>query len=466
MQYLSPSYRAGWVHKELASSLQWFLKEVEHRRAPRLMVFMPPRHGKSELVSRYFPAWALGHNPNFAMIAASYSSDLSSQMNRDVQRIIDNPLYSRIFEDVGLFGKNIRTVANGSYLRNSDVFEIVGHRGIYRSAGVGGGITGMGADILNIDDPVKNAQEANSIKTRQGIWDWYINDAYTRLAPGGGVMLTMTRWHVDDLAGRLLARMKSGEGDQWRVINFPAVASMDERHRKKGEPLHPERWSEKFLEAIRKTVGEYTWSALYQQNPTIPGGSIIKRDWWQYYDFETEKAKNTFNQWKIALTADTAFKKGEDNDMSAFQAWCLTPGRLFLLGGECGKWEFPELKRRARAFYDKWSGIQPHGNIEFYIEDKASGTPLAQVLNEVGIPASPWSPAAYDFPNDKVSRMNAASLAVEPGHVFLPAGDPYSQVLADEAAAFSWNDAHLYDDNCDAFTIAVSVWKDLGGDMR
>lgn len=463
VQYLSPSYQAGWVHKELASALQWFLEEVNHKHSPRLMVFMPPRHGKSELVSRYFPAWAMGHNPNLTMIAASYSSDLSSQMNRDVQRIIDNPFYSRVFEGVGLFGKNIRTVANGSYLRNSDIFEIVGHRGIYRSAGVGGGITGMGADILNIDDPVKNAQEANSSTVREGIWDWYTNDAYTRLAPGGGVMLTMTRWHVDDLAGRLLAKMKSGEGDQWRVINFPAIASADEAHRKKGEPLHPERWSLKFLEAIKKTVGEYTWSALYQQSPTIPGGSIIKKDWWRWYDFEEQLAKNTFKIWKIGLTADTAYKKGEDNDYSALQAWCFTPDALYLLDGEYGKWNFPELKRKAQAFHEKWQEFQPNGRLTFWIEDKASGSPLVDTFLEAGINAEAWKPNDYRFPNDKVGRMNAAGIPVEAGHVYLPKGREYSNVLVDEAAAFTWNDSHLYDDNCDAFTIAVSVWEDLGG---
>lgn len=429
------------------------------------MVFMPPRHGKSELVSRFFPAWALGHNPNLTMIAASYSSDLSGQMNRDVQRIIDNPFYARVFENVGLFGKNTRTVANGSYLRNSDIFEIVGHRGIYRSAGVGGGITGMGADILNIDDPVKNAQEANSSTVRESVWDWYTNDAYTRLAPGGGVMLTMTRWHVDDLAGRLLAKMKSGEGDQWRVINFPAIAPTDEAHRKKGEALHSERWSLRFLEAIRKTVGEFTWSALYQQNPTIPGGSIIKRDRWRYYDFEEALEKNSFATWKVILTADTAFKKGQDNDYSALQAWYCTPGKLYLLGGEFGKWEFPELRARAAAFYAEWDAFQPGGMVDFYIEDKASGTPLAQVLNEAGVPVTAWRPGEYEFPDDKVSRMQAASLAVDAGHVFLRSGYSYSDVLADEAAAFTWNDAHMYDDNCDAFTMAVSIWKWLGGEI-
>lgn len=202
------------------------------------MVFMPPRHGKSELVSRYFPAWAFGNHPDLSMIASSYADDLISRMNRDVQRIIDSPGYRRVFQEIGINAKNIRTTAQGNYLRNSDIFEIVGHKGAYRSAGVGAGITGMGADILNIDDPVKDAKEANSETVRKSVWEWYTSTAYTRLSPGGGVLLTMTRWHVDDLAGRLLEAMKKGEGDRWEIINFPAIAITDELNRRSGEALH------------------------------------------------------------------------------------------------------------------------------------------------------------------------------------------------------------------------------------
>lgn len=186
IQYLSPAYQAGWVHRELAAALERFLDGVVNKRSPRLMVFMPPRHGKSEQVSRYFPAWAFGRYPDLSMIAASYAADLIGRMNRDVQRIIDSPMYGQIFEGIGLSGKNVRTSAHGSFLRNSDMFEIVGHKGIYRSAGVGGGITGMGADILNIDDPVKDFQEAQSPTIRQAVWDWYTSTAYTRLSVVSG----------------------------------------------------------------------------------------------------------------------------------------------------------------------------------------------------------------------------------------------------------------------------------------
>lgn len=429
------------------------------------MVFMPPRHGKSELVSRYFPAWAFGRHPDLSMIASSYADDLISRMNRDVQRIIDSPRYRTVFPEIGLNAKNIRTTAQGTYLRNSDIFEIVGNKGVYRSAGVGAGITGMGADILNIDDPVKDAKEANSETVRKSVWEWYTSTAYTRLSPGGGVLLTMTRWHVDDLAGRLLEAMRKGEGDQWKIINFPAIAVADEPNRRAGEALHPERWPLDYLDSIKRTVGEYNWQALYQQSPTTPGGSIIKKDQWRWYDLEEERKNRTFSQWAIFLTADTAFKKGEDNDRSVFQAWCATPERLLLLGGDCGKWEFPELKERAKVFYERWAVLQPQRRVEFFIEDKASGTPLVQVLNDAGIPVVPWTPKEYKFPDGKVERMNASSLAMYAGAVYVPKGDVYSDILIDEAAAFTWNDAHLYDDNCDAFTMAVSVWIWLGGNI-
>lgn len=186
VRYTMPGYKMGWVHEEICSELDAFLADVVAGRSPRLMLTMPPRHGKSELASRRFPAYALGRYPDLSIISTSYAADLSSRMNRDVQRVIDSPEYRELFPGTALYGKNTRTIGDGSYLRNSDIFEVVGHAGCYRSAGVGGGITGMGGHIVIVDDPFKDRASADSPTIRQNVWDWYTSTLYTRLAPGRG----------------------------------------------------------------------------------------------------------------------------------------------------------------------------------------------------------------------------------------------------------------------------------------
>ncbi|MBD5539567.1 MAG: terminase, partial [Desulfovibrio sp.] len=231
----APGYLMGWVHERICAELDVFLSAVSAGESPRLMLCMPPRHGKSELASRRFPAYVFGRYPDMSIIGTSYSADLSSRLNRDVQRVMEQPEYQVIFPETRLSAKDIRTVASGNYLRNSDLFEIVDHRGSYRSAGVGGGITGMGGDILIVDDPFKDRAEADSPTIRRKVWEWYTSTLYTRLAPGGGILVINTRWHMDDLSGRLLEAARTGEGDAWRVVNFPAIAEEDEKYRLRGE---------------------------------------------------------------------------------------------------------------------------------------------------------------------------------------------------------------------------------------
>ena len=245
--YTYPDYQVNWHHKVLCGYLDHFVSgEIK-----RLMVFMPPRNGKSELVSRRLPAFILGKDPNASIIATSYTADLASMMNRDTQRIIDDDKYAELFPKTTLFGSNVRTVAKGSYLRNSDIFEVVGHKGVYKSAGVGGAITGMGCVYGIIDDPIKNRAEAESLTYRKALRDWYTSTFYTRLEKDARVLITLTRWHEDDLAGRLLKlAQECPDADQWTVVNFPAIAE-DTRHhddtRNTGEPLWPDKYPLKEL---------------------------------------------------------------------------------------------------------------------------------------------------------------------------------------------------------------------------
>ncbi|MBR3072566.1 terminase family protein, partial [Fibrobacter sp.] len=273
-----PNYSIGWVHREICARLMRFYTDVMERKSPRLILTMPPRHGKSQLVSKHFPAWCFGVNPDISFMACSYSDGLSRRVNKDVQRIMESNEYHRIFPRTTLPPRGSK------YTRSTNLIEIPNRKGSFRSTGIGGSITGMGCEILGIDDPLKDRQEANSITIRDRIWDWYTSTAYTRLSPGGGVLVTLTRWHEDDLAGRLLNAMKQGDGDQWTVINYPAIAEKDEPHRKIGEALHPERYPLEMLEKIRINVGSYDWNALYQQHPAPVGGSIIKREWLQQYE--------------------------------------------------------------------------------------------------------------------------------------------------------------------------------------
>lgn len=248
-----PKYRIADHHRVICETLE----RVERGELKRVMFFLPPRHGKSEIVSKRFPAWFLGRNQNKQMISASYGQDLASDFGRDVRNIIADPKYRILFPNV--------LIAADSSAKNR---WHTSFGGSYVAAGVGSAITGRGADILSIDDPLKDREEADSETIRDKVWDWYTSTAYTRLMPGGAVILTMTRWHEDDLAGRLLADMENG-GEQWHVVKLPSLS-------KNGLALWPEAYNEETLDRIRTAIGERDFSALYQQEPRPASGSLFK----------------------------------------------------------------------------------------------------------------------------------------------------------------------------------------------
>ena len=279
-----PQYLAGWVHKELAAHLEQFLDDVVNKRSPRLMVFMPPRVGKSFLVSESFPPWALGRYPELQIVSTSYSAGLVEQFSRGIRRTIrEDERYRALFPMVVL---DEETQAVGRWqLRVAEEKGRSRVAGGYRAVGVGGGLTGFGADILLIDDPVANADDANSEVVRESTWNWYATVARTRVMPGGGVLVVQTRWHDDDLSGRIIELMKQdANADQFKVVSYPALAEFDEPHRKAGQALHPERYDERAYAQIRASVGPSVWNALYQQNPVPDEGEFFKKDDVQYYN--------------------------------------------------------------------------------------------------------------------------------------------------------------------------------------
>lgn len=259
-QYTNPAYLAAPHHELIASKLE----AVERGEIKRLMICMPPRHGKSELASRRFPAYFMGRNGGKQIIAASYNSDLANDFGREVRNIVDSPEFQVLFET---------TLAQDSKAANRWHTD---KGGMYVAAGVGTAITGRGADILLIDDPFKDRQEADSEITRQRVWDWYTSTAYTRLMPGGAIVVINTRWHDDDLSGRLLDEQGKG-GDTWEVLSLPAISDND-------EALWPDWYPLSRLEQIRSVLPARDWNALYQQNPIPDDGDYFKSDWFGEYE--------------------------------------------------------------------------------------------------------------------------------------------------------------------------------------
>lgn len=320
---INPRYSAGWVHRDIARRLERFSDAVEKGLSPRLMLLMPPRHGKSELASRMFPAWHLGRYPDHEIIACSYNVSLAMSFSRKVKEVLTDPSYQTVFD----------TRLHADFQANEE-WGIAGHRGGYVAAGVGGGITGKGAHVLLIDDPIKNAEEADSADVREKLWDWYGSTAYTRLAPGAGVLVIQTWWHDDDLAGRLqIAMSEDPEADQFEVVKYPAIAEHDEyldtrtdmivpAHeladeltnavnlhtqtlqllRRKGEALHPERYDIVKLNRIKKTIPARFWSALYQQNPVPDDGAYFTKDQFRRSTLPAIKRSNVFIAWDFAIS--------------------------------------------------------------------------------------------------------------------------------------------------------------------
>jgi predicted phage terminase large subunit-like protein len=294
-----------WHDADHLDLLNRKLCDLAAGRIRRLIVTMPPRHGKSQLCSRYFPAWFLGNFPNERVILCSYEAGFAAEWGGRVRDIL---------EDHGrdLFGIEVRDDS-----RARDDWQVAGRDGGMKTAGVGGPITGRGANILIIDDPVKNAEEANSEVFREKTWQWWLTTALTRVEPNGGVLLIMTRWHEDDLAGRLMKQDAEGDTDEpeekWHILNLPAIAEEgDALGRKTGAPLWEERWPLRRLMGRMKRLGSYVWNALYQQRPSPPKGNYFKREWFKLIPRERmPKMVDLARCWDLAATADD---EGADPD--------------------------------------------------------------------------------------------------------------------------------------------------------
>jgi predicted phage terminase large subunit-like protein len=425
IRYINPEYIVSDFSREVCAALEQFIVDCMNGERPVLILGAPPQHGKSDIVSRYLPAWVFGHYPDLRIAGLSYAKDLASDMNRDVQKIMLSPEYALLFPHSSLNAKRVVTVETEAK-RNSETFEILGRKGAYVGQGVGGPLTGKRVDIGIIDDPIKNSKEALSSTVKDSVWKWYGSTFLTRLSKNSGHIIMATRWATDDLSGRVIESNKRA-----KVLSFPAINA-------KGEALIPDLHPVEKLLETKTMLGDYFWSAMYQQSPVALGGNMFKSEWWQFYKVVPQI------RWR-GIYADTAQKTKDANDYSVLQLWGESiTGQAVLLDQIRGKWEAPDLLIQARAF---WNKHRMAGVRSFNIEDKVSGTGLIQTLKREGVPV-----VAIQRNTDKITRAMDAAPFVQAGNVLLPEDAPW---LSDYLAEFAAFPNGTNDDQCDPTMDAI-----------
>lgn len=438
--YSSSTYTLKWFHKLIASKCN----DLFNGKIKRLMIFVPPQHGKSYLISQLFPAWALGRNPKLKIVGCSYSAALSSQFSRSIQRIIDSEEYQNLFPETYLNGSNVRTDTKG-YLRNVDIFETVGHGGFYKSVGIGGSLTGTPVDIAIIDDPVKDAIEANSITYRERVWDWYNSVLTTRLHNDSKQLFIMTRWHEDDLAGRIL----QAEGDKWDVVKIPAICEADGdgfgSPRKIGEALWQEKHSLEKLEA-QKARSPREFASLYQQSPTIQGGNIVQSSWFGSISYEN--FKQIHHGEAVNFFIDTAYTNNTNNDPTGIIATTKIGTDLYVLDAKKVHMKFPDLIRFLPVYVNE-HGYTNKSSIR--IEPKANGLSVIDQLKESTHLNVMQTPSPRE---SKETRLNAVSATIEAGRVVLVDG-VWNVDFVDEICGFP---AKAHDEYVDVLCYAINYY--------
>jgi predicted phage terminase large subunit-like protein len=430
-----PGFVNGRHHKVMAK----MFRDIAEGKIKRLIVNMPPRHTKSEFASYLLPAWFLGKFPNKKIIQCSNTAELATGFGRKVRNLVGSEQYAKVFPNVSL---RQDSKAAGRWSTN--------HNGEYFAIGVGGTVTGKGADLLIIDDPHSEQEArlaANSPEIFDSVYEWYTSGPRQRLQPGGSIVIVMTRWSKKDLTGRILQSALERDGEKWELIEFPAILPS-------GNPLWPEFWSYDELSALRDELPPAKWNAQYQQSPTSEEGALIKRDWWKIWDKEDPPSCDY-----ILQSWDTAFSKSERADYSAVTTWGVfyhnenpEDANIILLDAMKKRMEFPELKETALRFYNEW---EPDS---FIVEAKASGAPLIYELRAMGIPVQEFTPTRG---NDKIVRVNAISDLFASGKVWAPP-KRWAEEVIEELAAFPNSD---HDDFVDSTSQALLRFR-KGGFIR
>jgi len=429
-----PTFISGRHHKRMAEAFE----RVARGECKRLIINMPPRHTKSEFASYLLPAWFLGKFPNKKVIQSSNTGELAVGFGRKVRNLVDSEVYHNNFPELQLQADS-KAAGRWNTSKGGDYFAI----------GVGGTVTGKGADLLIIDDP-HSEQEAAMASSNPEIYDkvyeWYTSGPRQRLQPGGAIVIVMTRWAQRDLTGQVLKAAAQRSGEEWEVIEFPAILPSN-------TPLWPEFWSMEELTALKEELPNAKWQAQYQQNPVGNESAIVKRDWWQWWE-EDDPPDCEY----ILQTWDTAFEKNNRADYSAGTTWGIfthykdQSKNIILLNTYKKRVEYPDLKRDVLKEYNEY---EPDGVL---IEKKASGAPLIYELRAMGIPAQEFTPGKGQ---DKIARLNAVSDIIASGKVWVPR-TRWAEELVDEIAAFPSGE---HDDLVDATTLALMRFRQ-GGFLR
>lgn len=435
VRHMWPAFIAGRHHKIMADAFE----RIANGTLKRLIINMPPRHTKSEFASFLFPAWFIGKYPGKKIIQTAHTADLAVGFGRKVKNLIDGDDYGKVFPNARLAADS---KASGKWATSKG--------GEYFAIGVGGAVTGKGADVLIIDDP-HSEQEATMAAFNPEIYDkvyeWYTSGPRQRLQPGGAIIIVMTRWAKRDLTGQILKKATERSGvDEWEVIEFPAIMPS-------GQPLWPEFWSLKELEAIKAEIPVGKWNAQYMQNPTSEEGALIKREWWREWPYEDPPPCEA-----IIQSWDTAFLKTQRSDYSACTTWGVFYRKdetgaevpnVILLDAYKEKLEFPELKKMAR---EKYYEFEPD---QLVVEKKASGAPLIFELRQMGLPVTEFVPSRG---NDKIARVNAVSDLFSSGCIWHPP-TRWAEELIEECAAFPSGD---HDDYVDSTSQALIRFRQGG----
>lgn len=419
---VTPNWTWNWRHQQYLYSA---LQKVTDGVTKRLMIFMPPRHTKSETVTVRYAAYRLEQNPKMNIILGSYNQKLANRFSRKTRRIVEHRI--KLSTDRKAVEEWETSIGGG-----------------YRAVGVGAGITGFGADLIMVDDPVKSREEAESETYRDKCWDWFNDDLYTRLEPNGAIVLIMTRWHDDDIAGRLLKEMEEG-GEKWEVVSLPAIAEdNDPLGRKKGQALCPERYDTEALEKLRKKLGAYSFAALFQQRPVPIEGALFKRDWFAGKVID-EAPKNL--QWARGYDLAVSQKTSADYTAS-FRCAFDKQGNLYIADGFRKRIEFPEQQRFVikRMVSEK--------NTTHGIEKALHGEALVQSLRRVTAVRHVGF-KAVKVDKDKFTRALAWANLAEEGRVFLVRGGWCDEFL-DEICRFTGK-GDTHDDQVDAVSLAVGM---------
>jgi predicted phage terminase large subunit-like protein len=437
VNYVWPTFIHGEHHVKMARAFE----KVATGQCKRLIINMPPRHTKSEFASYLLPAWFLGKFPQKKVIQTSHTAELAVGFGRKVRNLVDSDVYKDIFPTVGL---QADSKAAGRWATNSG--------GDYFAIGVGGAVTGKGADILIIDDP-HSEQEAALAETNPDIYDktyeWYTSGPRQRLQPGGAIIIVMTRWSKKDLTGQVVKADAQRSGEGWEVIDFPALLPT-------GRPLWPEFWSKIELEALKNELPHAKWQAQYMQQPTSDVSAIIKREWWKIWEEDyPPQCEFLIQSW------DTAFLKTQRSDYSACTTWGVfyhpddtgaEQANIILLNAFKKRMEFPELKQKA---FEEWKEWEPDAMI---VEAKAAGSPLIFELRAMGIPVQEFTPSKG---NDKIARLNAVADLFASGHVWVP-NTSWAEELVEEVASFPSGE---HDDLVDSMSQALLRYR-RGGFIR